>query len=176
MNELHLVKTQTVHIFKPITLVFFLFFVSYSFAAVTPGAATPPGFDLRKIKIKDIEKLTGKKLTLFQKIKFKLLQKLVARVDKREITEKQQNQAEASMILGISSLALMLLWILPFIGFIGILCVPAAILAIIFGAKSLKGNSNTPGTIGIVTGSITLGLIIVAIVVFAILFSGFSFE
>jgi hypothetical protein len=91
------------------------------------------------------------------------------------ITEKQGKQAETSMILGISSIVMMLLsGVLPFIG---LLCIPAAILAIIFGAQSLKGNSNTKGIVGVVTGGVTLAIIILAIIVLAVFFAGgFGFE
>ena len=58
MNELHLAKLETVRIFKPITLLILLIFSSYSYGAVTPGPVASP-IDLRKIKIKDVEKLTG---------------------------------------------------------------------------------------------------------------------
>jgi hypothetical protein len=162
-----------VSIFKPITLLFFLLFASYSYAAVTPGPA--PQFDLKKIKIREVESLTGKKLTLFQKIKFKLLQKALVKPDKGEMTEKQQKQATASLILGTASIALLVLSLIPFIGFLGIFAIPAAILAIIFGAKSLNGNSNTRGIIGVVTGGLTLSLIILAVILLAlILSSGFE--
>ena len=78
MNELHLAKLETVRTFKPITLLILLIFSSYSYAAVTPGPVASP-IDLRKIKIKDVEKLAGKKLTIFQKIKFKILQKALGK-------------------------------------------------------------------------------------------------
>ena len=174
MNELHLAKPSTAKMVKPIALLLSLFFSFYSDAAVVSNRAAPPKFDFTKIKAKDIEKITGKKLTLFQKIKLKIAQTALSKL-KGEITEKQEKQAEISMILGISSIALLLLsGVLPFIG---LLCVPAAILAIIFGAKSLKGNSNTKGIVGVVTGGVTLVIIVLAIILLAIFFAGgFGFE
>jgi hypothetical protein len=157
------------------TLLFFLFFVSFSYAAVTPGPASLKT-DLRKIKVKDVEKLTGKKLSFFQKIKLKIILAAANKLKDGELTEKQERQATASMALGIGSLALMFLSMIPFISFIGILCIPAAILAIIFGARSLKGNSNSKGIVGVVTGGVTLLIIAVAIILLAILFAGFGIE
>lgn len=154
---------------KPIALLFSLFFVLFSNAAVTPGPGNS-SIDLQKVNVKQIEKLTGKKLPFFQKIKLKILLAAAKRFGKGEMTEKQEKQATASMILGIGSIVLLLI---P-ISFIGLLSVPAAILALVFGIKSLKGNSNTKGIVGVVTGSVTLVLIALAVILVAILFSGFS--
>jgi hypothetical protein len=55
---------------------------------------------------------------------------------------------------------------------VSILSIAAAILAIIFGKSSLKGNSNSKGIIGIVTGGVTLAVILIAIAFFLIYFSG----
>jgi hypothetical protein len=169
VNELHLVKPSTVKMIKPIALLLTLFFSFYADAAVVPATSAPPKFDFTKIKAKDIERITGKKLTFFQKIKWKIAQVALKKI-KGEITEKQKKQAELSMILGISSIGILLLS--GAIPFIGLLCIPAAILAIIFGAKSLKGNSNTKGIVGVVTGGATLLLIVLAVILLAIFFAG----
>lgn len=173
MKELHLTKLKTVKAMKPVALLFFLFFAICSNAAVTPEP-TVPTIDLRKFKMKEIEKMTGKKLGFFQKIKLKILLTAAKKFKDGEMTEKQKKQATASMILGIGSIVLMLISSIPIIGFLGILCIPAAILALVFGIKSLKGNSNTKGIIGVVTGSVTLVLIALAVILLAILFAGFS--
>jgi hypothetical protein len=54
------------------------------------------------------------------------------------------------------------------------LCIPAAILAIVFGAKSLKGNSNAKGIVGIVTGGVTLLLLVIAIIVVLAFFASWG--
>ena len=74
------------------------------------------------------------------------------------------------MILGIASLPLM---ILPFGLLIGI---PAAVVAVVLGIKSLKSTNNTEAIIGIATGGLTLLLTILAIIVLAIVLSGFRIE
>ncbi len=172
MNELHLTKRQTVKLFKPITLLFFLFSLSFSYAAVSPGAVHSPTSGFAKIKAKDLEKITGKKLTLLQKIEFKFLQKKLKKFSGEEMTGQQRKQAKASMFLGIGSLLLLLFS--SALSAISLLCIPAAILAIIFGAKSLKGNSNAQGIVGIVTGGVTLVFIILAVVLIALIFASWG--
>ena len=153
-----------------------LFFTVNSNAIVTPNLPPAPNVDPFKIKPKDVEKITGKKLGLFQKMKLTLAQKILKKYSNDEMTTKQKKQARTSMILGILGLAFLFISLSPFVGFMGILSIPLAILAIIFGSKSLKGNSNSEGKIGVITGAATLGLIIVAVIVAAIAFSGFTFE
>jgi hypothetical protein len=172
MNELHLEKPSTVKMIKPIALLLTLFFSFYADAAVAPHPAVPPGLDFTKIKAKDIERITGKKLTLFQKVKIKIAQKLLRKLSDDEMTDKQKQQAETSLILGIISLGLLLLsGVIPIFG---LLCIPAAILAVVFGGKSLKGNSNTKGIIGVVTGGVTLAIILLAIIIVVALFASWG--
>jgi hypothetical protein len=148
-----------------------LFFFENSNAVVVPNGTMPPKFDPFKIKARDIEKITGKKLTLFQKVKLKIAQTVLKKYSNGEITEKQRKQARISMILGLVGIGLLLISLSPFVGFLGILSIPAAILAVIFGSKSLKGNSNTEGVIGVVTGGVTLALILLVLVLVAIVLS-----
>ena len=153
-----------------------LFFSLNSHSLVTPRGDAPPKFDPFKIKPKEIEKITGKKLTLFQKIKLKLAQKVLKKYSEEEMTAKQKKQARLSMILGILGMAFLFISLSPVLGYLGILAIPSAILAIIFGSQSLKGNSNSEGMLGVITGGVTLALIIIAVIVVAIAFSGFTFE
>jgi hypothetical protein len=172
MNELHLEKPSTVKMIKPIVLLLTLFFSFYADAAVAPDAVVPPKLDFTKIKAKDIERITGKKLTLFQKVEIKIAQKLLRKLSDDEMTDKQKQQAETSLILGTGSLALLLLsGVIPIFG---LLCIPAAILAIVFGSKSLKGNSNTKGIIGVVTGGVTLAIILLAIIIVLAFFASWG--
>jgi len=158
-----------------ILLFFFLIFSFVSYASVSPGPVTSPQFDLRKIKIKDLEKLSNKKLTLLQKIKLKIVFKAFGKLENRAITEQQKKQANAAMILGIGSLVLLPLAFTS-IGIIALLSIPAAIAAVILGRKSLKGNSNKQGKIGVITGAITLSAIVLYTLLVIIFFSGFTFE
>lgn len=144
------------------------------------NAATTPAFpqfkefvsiNPQKIKPGDIEKITGKKMTLIQKLQFWLIQKKIKRSgDPEKLSQKQKGQAMISMIMGISGFFLLLV---PF--GVAILAIPLSILAIVFGALSLKGNSNAMGIIGIVTGGITLLLLVLAIIILVAMFSGLRF-
>lgn len=141
-------------------------------AATTPDPV--PKYSLAKfyrgqLKVKDVEMLTDRKMHLLERIQFKILQfKLSKKINANddELTEKQKKQANLSFILGLSSIVLI------FIPVIGVLALPAAILAIIFGSKSLKGNSNTKGIIGIVAGGVMILLFLVAIALLAVFLSG----
>src|SRR4029077_16499721 len=121
-----------------------------------------PSLDFRTIKAKEIEKLTGKKLNLLQKIELKLLQKkLRKKTDEDELDAKQQRKATLSLILGIAG------FVFLFIPYVVILAIPLAILAIVFGASSMNGKkSNTKSIVGIVLGGVTILLFILALAVF----------
>lgn len=148
-----------------------LLFTSFSYAATVPETPKPFRFDIRSISIKSFEKITGKKLTLIQKIKFKIAQKIIQNKFKETITEKQEKEATASMALGIGSIVLLLISSIGALGILGLFAIPAAILAVIFGIKSLKGNSNAKGIVGVATGGVTLLLFVIALVVVVALFS-----
>lgn len=139
-----------------------------SFAIASPDPA--PKYVLRKLTVRNIERLAGKKLTLLQKIQiFFIKKKLQNPKALQQVTEGQKRWARASMLLGIASIILLVLSSLVALGFLSILALPASILAVIFGAKSLEGNSNTEGLIGAVTGGLTLALIVIAVILLAIL-------
>jgi hypothetical protein len=150
---------------KTLMLLLTLAFAHLSFAAVTPGTVIDPAPAIEKIKAKDIEQLTGKKLTLLQKLQLKIVQNKLARktlkLGDEPMTPQQYKQAKWSLNLGIASIAFL------FVPVLGLLALPAAILAIIFGAKSLKGNSNSKGITGIVLGGLTVLLFLVAIIIIA---------
>lgn len=113
---------------------------------------------------------SGKKLTLLQKAQLLLIKhKLIKAIHGDEaLTEKQKKQAKWSLILGISSVVLIL------IPYIGILALPAAIVAIILGAKSLKGNNNKQGLIGVITGSLSILLILLVAALFVAFAGGWG--
>ncbi len=148
---------------KSSLLLLLAFFFSFtSIAATSPAFAEEPrpALDLKNLNVKMVEKITGKKMTLGQKISFLMMKKKLKKLsDEESFTPKQKQQATMSLILGLASIGLL------FIPYLGIVAIPAAILAVIFGAKSIKGNSNTKGIIGLVAGATTLILLIIAIIV-----------
>jgi hypothetical protein len=92
--------------------------------------------------VNDIERLTGKKLSFFQKLQLKLILEKLKKRNVGEPTKKQLNQGMWSMILGIGSIVFI------FFPFIGMIAVPMAIAAVVLGIISLKGNSNTQAIVG----------------------------
>jgi hypothetical protein len=150
-------------------LFFFQFAHAISFPKNTDTTRMPhhPAYikQIATIKPATIEKLTGKKLSFGDKLKLKILQKKLKKQYAQEdgITPKQKKLGLWSMILGLASIGLI------FIGagatfVIGIL---AAIAAVVLGFKSVKGNTNAMGLIGIIAGFLTLLLTLLAAVVIA---------
>lgn len=176
MNELFLTKSNGMRVYGIILTALLLLFAPGSKAIAPAGLPVKQRTDLTTITPKQIEKLTGKKLTFFEKVKLRLLQKALKKYKNADITEQQKKQANISMILGISSIVLLLISSVALLGFLGILSIPAAILALVFGIKSLNGNSNTKGIIGVVTGGVTIGLFLIALILILVFFSGFTFE
>lgn len=74
-------------------------------------------------------------------------------------TAKQKDWAVTSFVLGLCSFGLI------FLGAgLALLAIPAAVLAIVFGTKSLKGNANTLGILGVILGGLFLALMIALII------------
>lgn len=85
-----------------------------------------------------------------------------------ELTEKQKRLGKWSLILGLGSIVFLV------IPTIGLLAIPAAITGLILGIKSVQGNSNTNGLIGIIASALTLLLFIIAIVLVAAFLAGWN--
>lgn len=129
-------------------------------------AITPAEEYISRLKIKDVQKLLGRKLKLKEKIALKFYQWKLKK--KKEIDgDKAEDKGTTSMILGISGLASL------FIPYAGIAAIPLAILAIIFGNQAKKLDpKNKKAKTGVILGWITLGLIVIAVaIVIAILAS-----
>ena len=123
--------------------------------------------DVASMKIKEVELLLGRKLTLKEKIAVKLAQlKLKKQVKANE--KSKVSKGKNAMTLGILSLVMLLL---PF-GFLA--SIVLAIMAITIGSKAKKENPRDgKAQAGIILGILTLALIIIAVViVVAVLSSG----
>jgi len=171
-------KTKTMRLTALLTLLFALLFQTAG-AATYPVApkklkTAPPTEILQKIahlKPAEIEMLTGKKLTLVEKIKFKILQQRIkygVYEGEEPMTERQRKQGRWSMILGLVSIGVL------FIPTVGLLTIPAAVVGLVLGIKSLKGNSNTNGMIGVIASSLTLLLIVLGLILIAALFNDWN--
>lgn len=153
------------------TVLFILFLVfEQANAIILPKNQLPaqPGKIIYSLAPRDIEKLTGRKMSLWQKLEWKILKNKVVKAFKKgdELTEKQQKQATASLILGLAS------FLLLFVPYLALLSIPLAIFAIILGIKSLKGNSNVKGIIGVVAGGFTILLFLLAVALLAAFLAG----
>ena len=120
-----------------------------------------------KMTIKEWEKATGKKLPLLQRLTWKLAQKRMSKPGNENVTEKQRKLGRLSMIFGIAGLVLLFLPNILAIAGIGL-----GIAAFILGLKSVKGNSNTPGIVGLIAGSLTLLLTVLAVAIAAAFIAG----
>jgi hypothetical protein len=114
---------------------------------------------ISNLKIKEAEKLLGRKMKLKEKLAFKLYQWKLKKELKKKANETGK-KGETAFILGIVALGSL------FIPYVGIVAIPCAILAIIFGNKAKKINPNDKkGKTGALLGWITLGVFVVAIAV-----------
>jgi hypothetical protein len=124
-------------------------------------AALPPGVMkmIETLTPKQFEKATGKKLRFKDRIAYRLLQWKLRKQHHNEVDEVHRKQGHLSLLLGIASVVFL------FIPEIGILSIGLAIAAIVLGILSLRGNSNTPGVIGIVCGGTVLFAVLLAVIV-----------
>lgn len=125
--------------------------------------------DLRLWVLKNYKAVTGKKLTLKQKIALKIWQWKGGQLFQqgKEATPRQKKLGRMSAIFGIAAFALIPIPILNLLSF------PSAIVAIVLGITSLKGNNNTNGVIGLVLGGVYLLIAFLALVVLVLLLIDF---
>ena len=112
-----------------------------------------------QLKPNEIERLTGHKLTLKEKIALKIYKLKLRKKINGDDPAKNKKLGTLSLIFGIAA------FVFAFIPVLGILSLPLAIAAVIFGAISLKGNKNTNGIIGIILGGTFVLLFIVAVLI-----------
>ena len=131
-------------------------------SATTQIDPTPTTERIAKMKIKEAEKLLGRKFTLKEKIAFKIAQ-LKLKKDLKTKAEGKSSKGKTAMILGIIGLAVLLI---PY----GIIAsIALAIIAIVMGSQARKENKNDgKAQAGIILGIVTLALIALAIILVAI--------
>lgn len=156
MNQTTTVKTVA-------TLIFFLCIMNPLLVAAS-SVITPADVEIPRLHTRYNK---NKKLNVFQKAGYKFLQKKIQKkLDRLSVNNKQKSQGRISMILGLLSFAFLFvpygLW----------LALPVAVIALIFGIKSVKGNNNIEGIVGLVASGITLSLyLIVGIVMMTVAFA-----
>ncbi len=120
---------------------------------------------IASLRIKDIQKSIGRKMTLKERISFFILKQKLRHKPKESV-----NGGDISLILGIASLVFILLaFLLPYLLSVSI---AAAIVAIVSGHRIRKKDpANKNAKIGKLLGWITLGLITVFFIVLIIAFA-----
>jgi hypothetical protein len=154
-----------------------------SFASVSPSGPAKPAttsiHEVLKMKPAAIEKLIGKKLTFKQKIQLKAIQlkyALSKKFAESEPTPQQLKQGRIASTVG--GIALLILAVgatgvvVP--GLFALLTLPLGIMALILGIRSSKGNGNTLGIIGIVTGAAVLFFWLLALILIAAFLSSWG--
>ncbi len=167
---------------KPVlSLLFILIFSTSSYSSVIPsidplqkenGVITITPEMLSKfatLKIKEIEKVAGRKLTFKEKITIKVYQWQIKKRKNSFPKERKADKGNTSFILGIVGLVSL---VLPYIGILA--AIPCAILAIVFGNQAKKINpDDRQAKTGVILGWITLGLLVLfTLLIIALLASG----
>ena len=123
---------------------------------------------LASMKPKEAEKLLGTKMTLREKLAFKLAQaKLKKAIKAKE--EGKSSEGQTAFVLALIGL------IVLFIPYVNIASIPLAILGIVKGSRAKKINKNdSKAQTAIVLGIVTLGLIVLALILAIIWLASWS--
>ncbi len=157
-----------------------LFCMFLSIAAPVNSATIPsstskiiPVGDIYKkiasLKIKDIQKLTGRKLTIKEKISFLILKHKL-----KQQADDKKSKGQTAFIFGIVGLGLLLVGL--FVPYVILGALVSAILAIVVGSVAKKQDpSDKKAHAGKLLGWITLGLIAFLLILVVALFASWSF-
>jgi hypothetical protein len=120
---------------------------------------------IAKLKIKDLQKMTGRKFSLKEKIAFLILKKKL-----KQKPKETSSQGQTALIFGIAALALLVIGL--FVPFIIIGSLVTSIIAIVLGSSALKKDPNDRKAYsGKLLGWISLGVIVVFTILAAIIIS-----
>jgi hypothetical protein len=163
--------------FITILLLLSTFFVSSTNAATTPSVAdslfslnatTIKIQDLAVMKMRDVEKISGKKLSLKEKLAFKILQWKL----KKELTHEGKDKTDkgkTAMILGIIGIASL------FIPYLVVVSIPCTVLALVFGYQAKRANpDDSKARTAIILGWVTTGLYVLAIALILVLIAAWD--
>lgn len=122
---------------------------------------------LAKMKIKEAEKILGRKFTLKEKLAFKIAQLKMKKELKAKAAGKS-SKGQTAFILSLIGLCLLL------VPYASIASLPLAIIGLVMGAQAKKENpDDRKAQTAIILSIVTLGLIVLAVLlVIAILASG----
>lgn len=126
--------------------------------AIDPPKNALPIDKIASMKTQEAEKLLGRKMTLKEKIAFKITQYKI----KKAIKDKEKgktSKGQTAFILSLISLCIL------FIPYLAIASIPLAIVGIVMGAQAKKVNPNDKkAQTAIILGIITLGLVVLALI------------
>ena len=143
------------------------FMVPEASAAFRPAPKSQSYDFLKSVTPKTYRQLTGRKMSLKDRIGLAILKwKSKWSIEDGQPTPKQLKQGRLSLIFGASAI------VLAFIPVVGIVSIPLAVAGLVLGIKSLKGNSNTPGILGVVFSSLILFIIVLAVIIVGIALAG----
>ena len=115
---------------------------------------------LSSMKIRDAEKLLGRKMKLKEKLSFKAFQWSIKKGFYPGKSSDKSKKGNTAMILGIVAIASL------FVPYLSIAAIPCAILAIIFGNQAKKINpKDGQAKAGVILGWVTIGLFILALTI-----------
>jgi hypothetical protein len=162
----------------------FLFCLFFSFgilicskAAVVPSQSPAPGVITQKVFLKNMENALGRKLTFREKLALKvsMVRSRFFMKNAGEPTPQQLKQGKIAAILGGSALLIFLIaGAATSLGAVILLTLPLGIAALILGIKSSRGNGNTLGLIGLITGAVVTFFWLLAAIVIAVFLSTWS--
>ncbi len=125
--------------------------------------------NIATMKLKEFQKLVGRKLTLKEKISFFVL--------KHKMKHQQQDadqQGQTAFILGLVGLGLLVIGL--FVPYVILGSLVAAILAIVLGSTATKKDGdNKKARAGKLLGWITLGIITLLLILAAILIASWGY-
>lgn len=143
-------------------IIFLFVLLSISFpvlsatAPAEPSRPVPAGAIYKKImslKVKDIQRMTGKKMTIREKIGFALLKHKLKKQHKQNTSK-----GESALIFGVAALGLFVIGL--FVPYVIVGALVSSILAIVIGSVAKKQNpDDSKAHAGKLLGWITLGLI-----------------
>lgn len=172
---------------KIITLLILVFLMLGAFASNHPGIVpapsashqsltltdpNPPRKTIQSLRIRDVQQLIGRKLTLKEKISFKILQWKMKKGKKLTLNKSKSDKGTVALVLGIAALVFL------FLPFVVLLSLPAAILAIVLGNDVKKTDPDSKNAkVAVILGWVAIGLFITALVVALVVLtsSGFWF-
>lgn len=137
-------------------------------SAIRPGVNITLSLEeLASMKIKEVEKIVGRKLSLKEKIVFKIAQHRIKKALKGQ-GNAPPSKGQTAFIISLIGLCLLI------VPYAGIASLPLAIVGLVLGANAKKENpDDRKAQTAIILSIVTLGLIVLAILfVIAILASG----